>query len=288
MVTLRRGLEVVKVARPGFWPTQLWFYLLPLAGLDMFRSIPFWFGAFYVCFPLGLLLYGWNDLGDAATDQLNPRKDSWLFGGCPDEQLRAQLPCIIAVVQVPFVIAFTILAGPKILIWFSAVLFTNWTYNNIGWKSLPVLDVLNQVGYVLIFVLASWLCDVAQLQLPVIVFSALFAMQSHLFGQLMDLEQDQASGRKSTAILLGYRQTKVLLATFMLIEATIAATYFRGAIVAPFMACGSIFFLLDALFGPPRYSVAFTKAFFIGWNMIVIATMHFVWRYSWFMLPPPG
>ena len=286
MPTFRRWLEIVKVARPGFWPTQLWFYLLPLAGLEMFGSIPFWLGAFYSCFPLGLLIYGWNDLGDAETDQLNPRKDSWLFGGRPDERLRAQLPWIIAAVQIPFVITFTMFAGPKILIWFSAVLITNWTYNNVGWKSLPVLDVLNQAGYVLIFVLASWLCEVDQLRPSVIVFSALFAMQSHLFGQLMDVEQDKAVGRRSTAILLGYRRTKALLTILMLIEAGIAAVYFRGAIVSLFMACGAIFFLLDALLGPPRYTVAFTKAFFIGWNVIVIATMHLVWRYGWFMLAP--
>ena len=60
-----RGLiEIIKIARPGFWPTHLWFYLLPFAGRDMFGSFSFWVGAVYVCFPLGLLMYGWNDLGD--------------------------------------------------------------------------------------------------------------------------------------------------------------------------------------------------------------------------------
>ncbi len=48
------ALEIVKVARPGFWPTQLWFFLLPMAGQDMFGSIPFWLGAVYVCFPVGI------------------------------------------------------------------------------------------------------------------------------------------------------------------------------------------------------------------------------------------
>jgi len=73
----------------------------------------------------------------------------------------------------------------------------------------------------------------------------------------------------------------------MWIEAGIAAVYFRGAIVSLFMACGAIFFLLDAMVGPARYPVAFTKAFFIGWNIIVVATMHLVWRYRWFMLSEP-
>lgn len=277
-------MEIVKVARPGFWPTQLWFFLLPMSGQNMFGSTAFWLGAVYVCFPLGLLLYGWNDLGDAETDELNTRKDSWLFGARPDQQLRYRLPWIITLVHVPFVIGFVMIAGTHMLIWFAAVLLTNATYNNLGWKRLPLLDLVNQAGYLLIFVLASWLCGLDQLSTPVMIFSALFAMQSHLFGQLMDLEEDRSAGRRSTAIVLGYRRAKVLLSLLMWIEAAIAAVYFQGLVVSLFMTVGALFFLADAFVGPARYSVSFTKGCFIAWNAIVIATMHLVWRYGWFML----
>jgi 4-hydroxybenzoate polyprenyltransferase len=283
-VLLQDGLQIMKVARPGFWPTHLWFYLLPLAGQDLLGSYQFWIGAVYVCFPLGLLLYGWNDLGDAATDRLNPRKDSWLFGGRPDRKLRARLPWIITAVQIPFTITFVAIGGTSLLVWFAAVMLANATYNNIGWKRLPGLDLANQVGYLLIFVLASLLCGVDQLSAPVMVFSALFAMQSHLFGQLMDIEQDRSAGRRSTAVVLGFRRAKGLLSLLMWIEAGIAAVYFHGSVVALFMTCGAMFFLVDAIIGPPRYSLTFTKAFFVIWNVIVIATLHLVWRYGWFML----
>ncbi len=239
---------------------------------------------FTFVFPLGLLLYGWNDLGDAETDKLNSRKDSWLFGARPDQQLRSRLPWIIAAVHVPFVIAFVMIAGPRMLFWFAAVLLTNTTYNNFGWKRLPLLDLFNQVGYLLIFVLASWLCGLDQLSAPVMIFSALFAMQSHLFGQLMDLEEDRLAGRRSTAIMLGYRRAKLLLSLLMWIEAAIAALYFQGLVVSLFMTTGALFFLADALVGPRRYSVSFSKGCFLAWNMIVIGTMHLVWRYGWFVL----
>lgn len=281
---IRDVVEIVKVARPGFWPTQLWFFLLPMAGRDMFGSFPFWLGAVYVCFPLGLLLYGWNDLGDVETDELNSRKDSWLFGARPDSQMRSRLPWIIALVQVPFVIAFVMIAGPPMLVWFAAVLLTNMTYNNFGWKSLPLLDLLNQVGYLLIFVLASWICGLDQLSAPAMIFSALFAMQSHLFGQLMDLQEDRSAGRQSTAIVLGYRPAKLLLSLLMWIEAAIAALYFQGIVVSLFMFAGALFFLADAFWGPQRYSILFSKGCFVVWNVIVISTMHLVWRYGWFML----
>ena len=88
--------------------------MLPLAQRNVFHSLVFWLGALYVSFPMGLLLYGWNDIVDYEADRLNPRKGTFLFGarGTP-EQLR-RLPLRIALVQVPFVVACSVLAGPKL------------------------------------------------------------------------------------------------------------------------------------------------------------------------------
>lgn len=276
--------EVIKVSRPGFWPTQLWFYTLPLATVDCFGSPAFWLGCVYVQFPLGLLLYGWNDLGDSATDRINARKDSWLFGATPDAGLRRRLPVWIAAVQAPFLAAFVWLLGWKVLPWAAALLMVNYSYNNLRFKSRPALDLLNQVGYLLIFVLASWLCGVPQLNGPAMVFSTLFAMQSHLFGQLMDIDADRIAGRKSTAVTIGVRPAKGLLVAIMLAEVVIALRFFQSPIVAWFMAGGAAFFALDAVLGPKRYPLWFTRGFFILWNVIVLVTMHWVWRYGLFML----
>jgi len=281
---LYKLFTLIKVSRPGFWPTTLWFYLLPFAGIDKFSTPEFWLGAVYVSFPLGLLLYGWNDLGDTKTDAANPRKDSWLFGARPDERLRRWLPAAIIAVQLPFVLLFTLIAGPKMLAWFAAVVVTNATYNSLGFKRLPVLDVLNQAAYVLVFVLASWLCTVPQLNTPAMVFSGLFAMISHLFGQLMDIEPDRAAGARSTAVLIGVRPTKLLVSLLMLTEAAIAWSHFNGWYVALFMLAGAVFFAVDAMVGPNCYPVWFTKTFFVGWNIVVLLTMHLIWRYGVFQL----
>ena len=275
--------EIIKTARPGFWPTHLWFYMLPFAGRDMFGSLPFWVGAVYVCFPLGLLTYAWNDLGDHETDQVNPRKNSWLFGALPNAGLRKQLPWIILLTQLPFVGIFIWLAGPKMLAWFAALILVNACYNTMGFKRLPVLDLLNQVGYVLIFVLASWLCNVPQLNAPAMIFGAIFAMQSHLFGQLMDLDEDKTAGRKSTAVVIGVIPAKLLLVTIMVALALIAYRYFQIPVVAIFMTCGALFFFMDMCFGPRRYPVWFSTSFFLAWNVVVILSMHFVWRYGIFL-----
>jgi hypothetical protein len=54
--------------------------MLPLGGRHVFGSLPFWLGIVYVTFPMGLLLYGWNDYVDFEVDRVNPRKGSFLFG----------------------------------------------------------------------------------------------------------------------------------------------------------------------------------------------------------------
>ena len=250
----------------------------------MFGEIPFWIGAFYITVPLGLLLYGWNDLGDVETDAVNPRKGNWLFGAKPNIKILRRVPLAILITQVPFLIAFVYLAGLKMIGWFLAVVIVNATYNSLGFKQRPVLDLLNQVGYLLIFVLASWLCSVEQLNAPAMIFSALFAMQSHLFGQIMDIEQDKFAGRRSTAVTIGVVPSKLLLSGFMFVESVIAFSFFRGPIVGVFMIAGAAFFFVDAIFGPKKYPIQFVIAFFIGWNLICLATMHFIWQHGLFLL----
>ena len=79
---------VVQAARPGFWLTAIWFYFVPVGGQRVLGQGEFWAGLLYVTFPLGVLLYGWNDLVDAETDRLNPRKDTFLFGGKENDTFR--------------------------------------------------------------------------------------------------------------------------------------------------------------------------------------------------------
>src|SRR5260370_9900521 len=93
---------ILQSSRPGLWLTTIWFYLLPLGQRHVFSSGVFWLGLAYCCLPLGLLLYGWNDYVDFETDQLNPRKGSFLFGARGSMDQLRKLPAIIVLVQAPF------------------------------------------------------------------------------------------------------------------------------------------------------------------------------------------
>lgn len=285
---MRWLVSLIKAARPGFWPTHLWFFLLPFAKQEMFGSWRFFAGCVYVTFPLGLLIYGWNDIFDAETDRANARKDSWLFGACLDDAGLARLPYWIVLAQLPFLALFTWAAGPVMLLWFLLMVLANAFYNQppLGFKNRPVVDVLNQLGYLLVFVLASWLCGVDQLNGPAMAFSGLFAMHCHVFGQLMDIDEDVAAGRRTTASLLGVRGGKLLIAALMALQAAIAFNYFAHVAVALFMLAGALAFVGDAAFGfrERPYPSLFSKLFFAGWNVVVIVTAYLVWRTGVFML----
>ena len=98
----------LKVSRPGLWFPTIWLYMLPFGGHQFWVEPMFWLGLLYVTFPLNFLIYGWNDIVDYETDQVNPRKDSFLFGAKGTKAQLAELPKAIAKVQLFFKITLSI------------------------------------------------------------------------------------------------------------------------------------------------------------------------------------
>ena len=272
----------MQVSRPGLWSTTALFYLMPLGRADFLHSRTLWLGLAYVLFPLGFLLYGVNDLADAEADRLNPRKGTYLFGSLGAAEQLAALRWQIALIQLPFALAFYMLIGPRILLWFAALLLAVAMYNapRIGWKSHPPMDVLIQASYLLIFVLSSWLNKAAQLPWQTFLFGGMFAMHSHIFGEVMDLEPDRLSGRRTTATLLGRVPSKLLLAAFLIVEAALVYAFFADAVIAGFLALGVAWFLCDALavWKSRAYSPAEMRLFMWGWNVAAVAGI--VWSFS--------
>jgi 4-hydroxybenzoate polyprenyltransferase len=272
---------VLKASRPGFWSTTIWFYLLPFAQWDAFSQGAFWLGLAYFTFPFGLLLYGWNDTMDRETDRLNPRKDNLLFGARGTDAQLARLPAIIALVQAPFVALFAALLGPKVLLWFAALLLVNFLYNAPGFafKGRPPLDLMNQVGYLLVFPLASWLGGVPQLPWQTFVWAALFAMQCHLFGQILDFHPDHRAGRRTTATVLGVRAAKYLLALFLLAESLFLLACFRNPLLAGVFALGAAAFVVDVtlIYRDQVYPLPLARLSALGLNAAAFGSMYWVW-----------
>lgn len=272
---------LLQVCRPGLWTTTALFYLMPLGHSINFTSARFWVGLVYVLIPLGFVLYGVNDIVDVDADHLNPRKGTFLFGSLGRREQLAALRWQIVALQIPFVVAFLVWIGGRTLPWFGVLLAAVALYNapRIGFKTRPPLDVLMQASYLLVFVLSSWVNGVPQLPWQTFVFGALFAMHSHLFGEVMDIVPDRAAGRATTAVRIGAVRTKLLMAVFLCVEVALVAFYFRDRVIAGFLAAGVLWFVADAfwLWRNKPYSPQMMKLFMLMWN--AAALLLIVWDY---------
>ena len=260
------------------------FYLMPLGHADSLHSGKLWLGLFFVLFPLGFLLYGVNDIVDAETDSLNPRKGTFMFGSRGAREQLAALKWQIALVQIPFVVAFYFFIGPRILWWYGLLLVAVGVYNapGIAWKGRPPFDVLIQASYLLVFVLSSWLNNVPQLPWQTFLFGAMFAMHSHIFGEVMDIEPDNLSGRRTTATSIGRVPAKFLIAGFLCVETTLVRIYFREWIITGFLAFGALWFLMDGtlLWKNRAYRPEEMRLFLWGWNAAALLGMFWNWTHG--------
>ena len=277
---------LLQVSRPGLWSTTALFYLMPMGHADILHSGKLRLGLFFVLFPLGFLLYGANDIVDAETDALNPRKGTFMFGSRGAREQLSALRWQIVAVQIPFAIAFYFFVGPRILWWYALLLLAVGLYNapGIAWKGRPPFDVLIQASYLLVFLLSSWLNNVPQLPWQTFLFGALFAMHSHVFGEVMDIEPDQLSGRQTTATSIGRVSAKFLIAALLCVETALVRLYFREWIITGFLALGALWFLIDAtvLWKSRAYGQKEMRLFMWGWNAVALLGMFWNWTHGTF------
>lgn len=273
---------IFKSSRPGLWFATLWLYLLPTSQMsEVWVSVPFWVGIFYVCFPMNLLIYGWNDYVDAEADKHNPRKDSFLFGARGTEKQVASLPIWIFIVQLLCIPAISYYTGLKFLILLVTFIIINGLYNlpERGLRSMPPLELLCQIGYLLIVPLSILLNETAQLPLWSYVYLLLFAFQSHLIGEVMDIVPDKAAGKTTTAVILGMFYTKLVIISIVSLEVLLLVFVFSDYVFAGILAMGLAWLILDLLFiyKTKVYSLGEMKLFGYLSNVIAVLSMSYVW-----------
>ena len=279
---LQKLLFYLKVSRPGLWFATVWLYLLPTSQNEMLlSSFAFWYGFFYVCFPLNFLVYGWNDSVDFETDKLNPRKDSFWFGakGSKEELEILWKPMLIVhLICMPYLIYLGSFPMVIIILLF---LLINGLYNlkENGIRSKPPFELLCQIGYLLVVPLSMLVNDTGMIPWQTFFYLFLFSMQSHLIGEVMDIEPDRKSGHKTTATILGMQKTKLLIIGIVSMEVGFLFYVFRDFIFGSVLALGLVWLLLDLLiiYKTKKYTVGQMKFFAFGSNMIAVATISYVW-----------
>ncbi|MEL6922871.1 MAG: UbiA family prenyltransferase [Bacteroidota bacterium] len=272
----------LKVSRPGLWFATIWLYLLPVGQMEQIWQQPvFWLGLFYVCFPLNFLVYGWNDWADQEIDQLNPRKGNFLFGAKGTAQQLKGIAWAIGLVQLLLYPVFVWLAGPKMLLLLLGLLLINAVYNwpERGLRTRPPFELICQFGYLLVVPFSMWLNNAPELSWYTYLYLSLFAMQSHLMGEVMDVHPDKAGGRRTTATEIGIKKTKLLIIFIVMAEVSLLFFVFQDSIFGGMLLLGLLWLLLDLflIFKTQRYTLAQMKLFGYGSNGVAFLSMAYVW-----------
>jgi len=272
----------LKVSRPGLWFAAIWLYLLPTGQqFELLSTWKFWYGLFYVTFPLNFVVYGWNDIVDYETDKHNQRKDSFWFGARGTKEQLQKLWKPILLSQILFFTPLLFLASWKILIVFAGFILINWLYNlpKNGLRSIPPLELIAQVGYLLIVPLSIFTNDILHIPWMTYVYLLLFAWQSHLIGEVMDIEPDRKAGRRTTATLLGMKGSKFLIIGIVTIEVAMMYFIYKEFIFGSLLACGLLWLLIDLflLYRTEIYSYEQMKVFAILSNIVALVSMVYVW-----------
>ena len=288
---LDRCLFFLKVSRPGLWFQTLWLYLLPVAGQPHTGSWVFWLGAVYVLFPLNFLVYGWNDFVDREVDRVNPRKDSFLFGARGTPAQLATLPPAIALINLPFFVALTFSAGWKMAAVLAAIILAVALYNlpRHGLRARPPLELLNQLGYLLILPLSILLNGTPHLPWQSVLYLVLFCTHAHLMGEIMDVHPDRAAGRRTTATILGPLPVKGIVTGLLLIESALISFVFRDCVLGVFLLLGVCWMILDMIiFRTRSYTPTEFLLFGAALNVVGFASIAWVWFTGTLTKLPPS
>ena len=283
-------LQDLKISRPGLWFPTIWIYLVPFSLQDYFwQNWLFWIGLIFVTFPLNYLVYGLNDYNDTASDAVNSRKGNFLFGAKSSKAQLATVPLKIAVVLIPFIIYFTVVSGSKMLLLLLFMVFVNIIYNFKPFriKERPPFEIAIQIGYVATALFSVELNNLPNLPWQTLLYLSLFAFQAHIAGEIMDIEPDRIANKKTTATVIGRKNTKYVMLALLLFETYVLVFWFQDYVLAGFLAIFSVWLTLDVFvfFKDKPYSLSQMSIF--GYAINVSALISMIWvLYSGNLLQP--
>ncbi len=103
----------------------------------------------------------------------------------------------------------------------------------------------------------------------------------------MDIEPDLQSGKRTTATIIGRRNTKYLMLLILLIEVYILSIWFQDYVLSGFLLIFSFWLILDTffIFKSKPYSVKQMNLFGIAMNVSAILSMIWI-LYSGNLLHP--
>ncbi|WP_435153149.1 prenyltransferase [Haladaptatus sp. DFWS20] len=199
---------LLKLSRPRFWLYLAGPVLVGVAygatSLDELFSVPAVALFAYFLLPANVFLYGVNDIFDADVDEENPKKD--------DREVRYRGSAVV-----PIAVTGSVLLGVGLLPiiprvawpWLIGFLILGAEYSAppLRFKTTPLLDSVSNGLYILPGAAAYAALSGSSPPLLAVVGGWLWAMAMHTFSAIPDIDPDRRAGIRTTATMLGERQT---------------------------------------------------------------------------------
>ena len=237
---------LLQISRPGLWLVFIWLYIWPTGGnWELMSSLKFWLGFVYITFPLNLLVYGMNDLVDTDTDSKNKRKGNYVFGAKASLKQMGYLPFFIALFNLPFMILFGLVSGDWLfwVSWFLSAFLINAAYN---WKPLTLSrrapwELPTMIlGHLLIPLLS---CHLNKIGLPgngSWIFHCLLLARSHIWLEIMDINEDSESNKRTIAVVIGEVHALTLVVVITFLESFIGFVLLKSNLLGFFSLFGAL------------------------------------------------
>lgn len=239
----------LKLSRPRFWFYTIGPVLIGLvaAGFD-FTLWPFALAAIlYFSFPANLLIYGVNDMFDAETDALNPKKGTYEAKYDPKTQDR--LLNLMFFVNAPF-IALLPLLGRGGLIWLAGFLVFGVFYSAkpIRAKAIPFLDGAFNILYAMPGLYVYEVTSGSTPRIELILGALAWTAAMHAFSAIPDIIADRKAGLQTVATILKERGTLLYCLVLYLFSA-LMLSYFLPTVALILAAVYALAMVLASRIG---------------------------------------
>ncbi len=256
---------------------------------NFWKNWLFWVGLLFVTFPLNFLIYGLNDFTDGKANSVNPRKGNFLFGAKLPKKELAPIPRYILFVTVPFLGYFFYVGGMDlfILVLFMIVANIIYNYKPFRLKARPPFDILMQIGYAFIALFSILLNDLEMLSWQTFLCLCVLTFLTQISFEILDIDSDIIANRKTTAVLLGRRKSKLLLLFLLLFEIYIFRFWFDDWVLFSLLSACAVWLVLDVffLFKKRPYTVRQMKLMGVVFNLFALFSLGYS-LYSGILLHP--
>ncbi len=257
-------LRALVVSRPVFWLVAPAAYIYGALSGGAEPGPLMLLEAILLTFPLGIYVFGINDLFDMESDRANPRRTGSVWGARVTDADRGWI-ARASVLSVSAIMIAAAASGQATHI-ISVALFLPFPYlysvPPFRLKSRPVIDSLSNATYTfgpyaMGYSLAG---GFGFLNLPAILLALVFSA-AHAVGTVMDLEGDRKAGIRTFASACGPRAA----AAFAVLLLAINLPFAYGAMKSFFIVLMVYLIASLAVFASPRPDTA--KKAFIAMNI---------------------